>query len=420
VLTTTTPIKFVVLNTGSYSNTGGQASTASFTAQDSDLSRFGATHSGKQERRKELGLIAAFHPAVFVIQTSAALQGHFLKHVMSFFSHNDSPALLDVYTTCQSEHGIADDGATRRARLAVESRMNPVFVHDPGAGDTLAERFSLQGNPEVDKDWAKGRLEYLDDDGNSKIKEFPLTPADFAVNEGRFKKHFKPLRDEGGAVPVHRYVGLDVAERHGKHPYIWSTDSERRLVMLAVSPSIIALTEERLANWRMLQYLSGLHVVRLQEHHRRQLEEWQQKYQHMAQDREHSMDVIASGMSELAAISSAPALAGQAPVTIAVTAISSAASKATPKEHGHSAQMGLPLVSIAAEDMPKCTDCKACYQDLGELFEKTSIMAESGPKQVSRVKPGILDTIELTPELIDRASRIADECDAEIIRFCRP
>ena len=132
------------------------------------------------------------------------------------------------------------------------------------------------------------------------------------------------------------------------------------------------------------------------------------------------MDAIASGMSELAAISSAPALAGQAPVTIPVAAIPSAASKATAKEHGHREQKGLPLVSIAAEDMPKCTDCKVCYQDLGELFEKTSIMAEGGPKQVSRVVPGILDTIELTPELIDRAARIADECDAEIIRFCRP
>ena len=81
LLATDTPIKVVVLNTGAYSNTGGQASTASFTGQDSDLSRFGAAHHGKQEDRKELGLIAAFHPNVFVVQTSTALQGHFLKNV---------------------------------------------------------------------------------------------------------------------------------------------------------------------------------------------------------------------------------------------------------------------------------------------------------------------------------------------------
>ena len=80
-----------MLNTGAYSNTGGQASTASLTGQDSDLSRFGAAHAGKQEERKELGLIAAFHPNVFVVQTCTALQGHFLKHVMEFLNHNDSP-----------------------------------------------------------------------------------------------------------------------------------------------------------------------------------------------------------------------------------------------------------------------------------------------------------------------------------------
>ncbi len=99
-----------MLNTGAYSNTGGQASTASLTGQDSDLARFGAAHHGKQEDRKELGLIAAFHPNVFVVQTCTALQGHFLKNVMEYLNHNDSPAVLDVYTPCQAEHGIADRG----------------------------------------------------------------------------------------------------------------------------------------------------------------------------------------------------------------------------------------------------------------------------------------------------------------------
>jgi hypothetical protein len=33
------------------------------------------------------------------------------------------------------------------------------------------------------------------------------------------------------------------------------------------------------------------------------------------------------------------------------------------------------------------------------------------------VIPGILDKIEITPELIQRARKVADNCDAEIIRF---
>ncbi len=204
LLVTDTPIKVVILNTGAYSNTGGQTSTASFTAQDSDLTRFGVAHTGKQEDRKELGLIAAFHPKVLVIQTNAALQAHFMKNVMDFLTYNESPAVFDTYTTCQSEHGIADDAGSRRATLAVESRMSPVFVHDPRKGDTLAERFSLEGNPEIGKDWITTTLEYVDDNGSAQLLEIPFTPADFAINEGRFKKHFRRLNGTGEPVPVAR------------------------------------------------------------------------------------------------------------------------------------------------------------------------------------------------------------------------
>jgi pyruvate-ferredoxin/flavodoxin oxidoreductase len=70
--------------------------------------------------------------------------------------------------------------------------------------------------------------------------------------------------------------------------------------------------------------------------------------------------------------------------------------------------------------MPKCTNCKTCYQDLSELFEKTKIMVDGEPREVSRVIPGALRRIKITPELIQKASRVADDCDAEIIRFHRP
>ena len=77
----------------------------------------------------------------------------------------------------------------------------------------------------------------------------------------------------------------------------------------------------------------------------------------------------------------------------------------------------LPLVEITDDDMPLCTNCKTCYQDLGELFELTRMMVDGVPKEVSRVKPGALESIEITPELIQRAKKVADNCDAEIIRF---
>jgi pyruvate-ferredoxin/flavodoxin oxidoreductase len=420
LMTTSTPIKVVVLNTGSYSNTGGQASTASFTAQDSDLTRFGAVHSGKQESRKELGLIAAFHPEVLVIQTTAAMQAHFMKNIMLFLNNNSSPALLDVYTTCQSEHGAADNAAMRRGKLAVESRMNPVFVHDPRSGRTLAERFSLQGNPAIDKDWTATVLEYIDEKGDTQLKDITLTPADFAHREGRFKKHFRPAQNDDVTVPIDEYIQLSTEQRDGTVPFIWSTDTGKKLVKLVVSATVIQLTEERLAHWRMLQYLSGLHVNRLEQRQRQQLEEWQQKYQHSVQEKEHSMDAIARGMSELASLSAARAPAGESIVKVPVSTITSAAPMTVAARDEVGAQTKLPLVDITPQDMTQCTNCKTCYQELGELFEKTNIVADGGAMEVARVIPGVFDQLELTPELINRAAYVADDCDAEIIRFNRP
>ena len=94
VLTSGTPIKALVLDTGGYSNTGGQASTASLTGQDADLARYGKAHSGKREVRKEMGVIAAFHPNVFVATTATALHGHFLAAAMSMLEFDEGAAVI--------------------------------------------------------------------------------------------------------------------------------------------------------------------------------------------------------------------------------------------------------------------------------------------------------------------------------------
>ena len=375
-------------------------------------------HSGKHEDRKELGLIAAFHPNVLVIQTNAAMQSHFLKHVMDFLTYNASPAVFDTYTTCQPEHGIADDAGARHAILAVESRMSPVFVHDPRRGDTLAERFSLEGNPEIGKDWITTTLEYVDDYGNTQLLEIPFTVADFALLEGRFKKHFRPLDGDGEPVPIHEYIDLDKDQRYGKAPFIWSTSADGKLVRLTMTKAIVELTEERRRNWRMLEYLGGLHIERMEADHVDQLEEYKQKYLQSHAAREQSIDAIARGMAELASASAAPAtpMAKTIPVTVASAAQAALQTPALEQAGDH----GGELVAITEIDMPLCTNCKTCYQDLPELFEKTRIVVEGSTREVSRVIPGIFDKIEITPELVQRASRVADDCDAEIIRFQPP
>ena len=72
-------IKVFVLDTQVYSNTGGQASTSTFTGQNTKMSVHGKTIAGKQERRKEIAQIAMMHPRTFVAQTTCAHINHFYK-----------------------------------------------------------------------------------------------------------------------------------------------------------------------------------------------------------------------------------------------------------------------------------------------------------------------------------------------------
>jgi homotetrameric NADPH-dependent glutamate synthase len=200
-------IKVLVLDTQVYSNTGGQASTASFGGQVTKLTAFGKAQHGKPERRKELGRILIGHGEAYVAQVSTAHVNHFYRAVMEANEY-PGPAVLIAYTPCMPEHGIPDDSASRSVRAAVDSRAFPLFTYDPRRGDTIAERLSLAGNPAVASDWV--RLP------NGTQYDF----IDFARTEGRFAPHF-------------------------------AADG-------APSVEIEATRDDRLANWRTLQELAGI------------------------------------------------------------------------------------------------------------------------------------------------------------------
>jgi hypothetical protein len=121
----------------------------------------------------------------------------------------DGPAMICCFTTCQPEHGVADNMATDQARLAVDTRAFPLLIYDPRKGDSLRERLSLQGNPATNEDWWT----------NPKTGE-QVDFIDFARSEGRFSKHF----DKDG------------------NP----------------SETLLRAKEDRLENWHLLQDLAGL------------------------------------------------------------------------------------------------------------------------------------------------------------------
>ncbi len=211
-------IKALVLDTQVYSNTGGQTSTATYIGQEAKMSIHGKVIEGKLEERKEIGNIAMMHPRTFVAQTAGPMTSHFYKSVEQAIRF-DGPAVVNVYTTCQPEHQVADDVSCEQAMLAVESRAFPVFVYNPDAGSTFASRLSLQGNPSVNRDWHTRKKKGQEDE-----KVDFLT---FAKTEGRFQKHFGK---DGNPTQV-----------------------------------ILNSRQDRLNNWRLLQELAGVKNLDLEE-----------------------------------------------------------------------------------------------------------------------------------------------------------
>jgi pyruvate-ferredoxin/flavodoxin oxidoreductase len=254
------PIRVIVLDTQVYSNTGGQACTSGYTGQVSDMAVWGKALRGKQEERKELSLIAIAHRGAFVHQTSQASATHLISGVLRAMKTR-RPSIINIYTPCPVEHGLADDWSQRAARLALESRAFPFLTYDPDGGRSFSDCLTLDGNPEIEAEWPRYKLEYIGDDGQPATMELPMTSADWAATEGRFRKNFKPIKDADDSLTrFDEYLAMSTEERKERKPFIYAIDGERRLSRLAVSAEMVHLAEERQRFGLQLRELAGVQV----------------------------------------------------------------------------------------------------------------------------------------------------------------
>lgn len=257
------PVKVIALDTQVYSNTGGQACTSGFIGQVSDMAQYGKAQKGKYEIRKEIGLIGMAHRTSYILQGSTSNTSHLIEGFIEGLMAK-RPALFNIYCPCMPEHGIADDLSKHQSRLAVESRAYPIFKFNPDNGKVPSECLSLDGNPAIDSEWPTYTLSYVDEDGKAASMELPLTFADFAVTEARFRKHFKKApRDtwNENMVFLADFIQLPETDREGKFPYIWAIDKKNRLARLLVSQEIVKSCEERLDFWTLLKAHAGIDKV---------------------------------------------------------------------------------------------------------------------------------------------------------------
>ncbi|MCA6074038.1 2-oxoacid:acceptor oxidoreductase family protein [Fulvivirga sedimenti] len=253
------PIKVIVVDTQVYSNTGGQACTSGFIGQISDMAQYGKVWKGKPEPRKEIGLIAMAHRNTYVLQATLANTSHMIEGFIDGLTAK-RPALFNLYTTCQPEHGVGDDLGTHQAKLAVESRAYPIFKYNPENGVKAVEAFDLDGNPAIDELWPTYELKYMEN-GRQKSMQVAMTFADFALTEARFRKHFrKAPRDtwNENMIPLADFLEMDSDEREGKFPFIWAVDRNQHLNRVLVAKTIVESCEERRDFWIMLRDMAGV------------------------------------------------------------------------------------------------------------------------------------------------------------------
>ena len=356
------PIKVLVVDTQVYSNTGGQACTSGFFGQVSDMAQFGKAIKGKEEIRKEIGLIAMAHRTTYYMQSTMAYSNHMIEgFVQGLMSRR--PALFNLYTSCQPEHGIGDDMGHHQAKLVVESRSYPLFRYDPDRGDTAAECFDLDGNPAIDRDWPVTKINYVERDIQKEM-ELSTTFVDFAVTETRFRKHFRKIpRDSWheDMVVISDYLELDDDDREGKVPYVWALDAKRELSRLLVADAMVKSAEERRDFWIMLKALAGVEETDADSD--AQLE---------SRVRQEVVQKITAGLVGL--------ISGDQPVDFAAVLQSGAAVAAQAAESGPAvvAEAAKPAVAPAAIsedymapwiDTEECTACDECIIINPQIFE---------------------------------------------------
>ena len=156
VLSTGRNVNILVLDTGVYSNTGGQASKATFRGA---VAKFAS--GGKVARKKDLGMMAVAYGNVYVGQVAMGANPAQTIRTFQEAESYPGPSLILAYSHCIA-HGINMTTSMSHQKDAVNCGFWPLYHFDPRDAEAGEQPFHLDSHK-------------------------PKTPfRDFAMQEGRF------------------------------------------------------------------------------------------------------------------------------------------------------------------------------------------------------------------------------------------
>ncbi|HKF46690.1 MAG TPA: 2-oxoacid:acceptor oxidoreductase family protein [Terracidiphilus sp.] len=260
-------VKAVMLDTQVYSNTGGQNSDSTPMLGGNDMNVFGAATQGKNTEKKTVAeTFLAGHGSPFIAQCSMANAPKLYRAILDGLEYRGT-FFLQAFTTCQPEHGVADDMALHQAQRVRDSRGVPEFVFDPRKGESYAEALDIKGNPSIDLDWYETK-----DKLSGETRRY--TVAHWCTTEARFRNHLRKIKPEQAQkmIPLDnmlvRITQQDVVYRRYLNPahrsfipdfgvYITLEDNGKTEYR-ALSRQLVMFCVERRKSWRMLQSKVGI------------------------------------------------------------------------------------------------------------------------------------------------------------------
>jgi pyruvate-ferredoxin/flavodoxin oxidoreductase len=259
-------VKALMLDTQVYSNTGGQNSDSTPMLGGNDMNVFGSATQGKNTEKKTVAeTFLAGHGSPFVAQVSMANAPKLYRAILDGLEYRGT-MFLQAFTTCQPEHGVADDMALHQAQRVRDSRGVPEFVFDPRKGESYQEALDVKGNPSPDLDWYEAKAK----DGT--VSRY--TVAHWCTTEARFRNHLRKIKPEQAAKLTSlenmlvRITQQDVVYRYYLLPehrsfipdfgvYIqWEENGKTEY--RALSRQMVMFCVERRKAWRMLQSKAGI------------------------------------------------------------------------------------------------------------------------------------------------------------------
>jgi hypothetical protein len=170
------------------------------------------------------------------------------------------PALFSIFAGSPAAAG--DLPPYLIAAAARDSRAFPAFTYDAAAGESWADRFSLEHNRNPDADWAQESFEYADEAVQRVSQDVAFTYADFVLCDRRYSAHFAVVPRErwnAGMLPVAEWVKLPERPSTEHIPFLWAVDGDDRLHRVIVDARLMQATRRCLLLWHRLQEHAGIH-----------------------------------------------------------------------------------------------------------------------------------------------------------------